>query len=155
MMSRNMVQLRFRLALVVYTHARTRAHIQSLSFLSLSFSFTHSRTQSFSHASSYSSVYLPFLLSCLCLLPSSASYTMPLRPLSSLSHSFPIITLPLYTFCHHFFRALLSVHLLASVFSLLPGGAISNTGIRGQALNISHLVMPQGGHHPGFVVLTH
>ena len=28
---------------------------------------------------------------------------MPLRPLSSLSHSFFIITLPLQTFCHHFF----------------------------------------------------
>lgn len=70
--------------------------------------------------------------------------------LSCLSHSFPIITSPLYAFCR-----LLSVHLLASFFSLLPRGSAFNTGIRGQALNIFHLVMPRGGHHPGFVVLTH
>lgn len=139
---------------LTYTYMHT---LSLFLFLSLSFSFSaHTSSDIFSHTVVF--IYLSFSsqlslpLPLLCLF-----YTMPLRPLSSLSHSFPIITLPLYSFLPSlfFFRAVLSLHLPASVFSFLPGGSVSTTGIRGQALNISHLVMPRGGHHPGFVVLTH
>lgn len=64
------------------------------------------------------------------------SHSVAWRPWSSQSHSFPVITLHLYTLCYHFSQALLSHHLLASVFSSLPRGFIFTTEIRGHALNI-------------------
>lgn len=120
-----------------------KAHTRCLSLNFIMIGFSHSLIRT---------VYLP-LSHLMAISPPTLSLPLTqclLDFLSCLSHSFPIITSPLYAFCH-----LLSVHLLASFFSLLPRGSAFNTGIRGQALNIFHLVMPRGGHHPGFVVLTH
>lgn len=100
-------------------------------------------THSVFHSPLYSTVYLPVPLT-LCLQDLCRPCLILLLSLLSLSISF------------FFWANALSLHLLVPFsFPSLEGLSVSTAGIRDQALNIFYLVMPRGGHHPGFVLLTH
>ena len=136
-----------------------------LAYFFLNFHFLSASALTHTHTHTHTLFLLRSLIQyCLSTFPPQPSLPPPLLHYASKTFVFPVSFLfhhyspsPDFSPSFFFFHPLSCLSVSSPPFSLplLPGGSVSATGIRGQALNISHLVMPRGGHHPGFVVLTH